>query len=508
MVLEIITMKFPSLFGNKHAAPTSVQHSAIYLHNTLGNERQEFTLPVRVREVRMYNCGPTVYGVQHIGNLSMFVFTDVLRRTLEYNGFKVKQVINITDFGHLSGDNEGDADAGEDRMTKGLKREKMPLTMENMAKLGEKYAALFIDDLKLLNIATDAIEFPRASAYIKAQIAMIQTLIEKAYAYQTAHGVYFDTSRFPGYGALGGIDMKGQKEGARVAKNYEKRNPHDFVLWKSDPKLGWESPWGLGFPGWHIECSAMIRSILGEQIDIHTGGIEHIPIHHNNEIAQSESSTGKKPMSRFWLHRAHIQIDGGKIGKSVGNVVYMSDVTAQGYHPLALRYLFLGAHYRTSANFSWGALAASQTAFAKLVAISMHYKDLKAGKIPPAWQTKFLERINDDLDTPGALAIVWEMIKDKELAPEDLLAGLLDFDRVLGLNLATPDEAAQKLAAGELKEEVQLNDLTVEARTLIEEREQARRDRSWDKADELRRHIDALGFTIEDTKDTVRIFKK
>jgi cysteinyl-tRNA synthetase len=498
-------MKFPTLFGHKKDTAASITDSTpLYLHNTLGNETQQFTLPPRVRTVRMYNCGPTAYGIQHIGNLSMFVFTDVLRKSLEYNGFTVKQVINITDFGHLV----SDADEGEDKMMKGLKREKMPVTMENMAKLAEKYTVIFIEDLQKLNIETDKIEFPRASAYIRAQIAMIQTLMEKGYAYQTAHGVYFDTSRFPDYGKLGGIDLKGQQEGARVAVNHEKRHPHDFVMWKSDPKLGWESPWGLGFPGWHIECSAMIRSILGEQIDIHTGGIEHIPIHHNNEIAQSESANGKKPMSRFWLHRAHIQIDGGKIAKSGGNIVYLSDITAQGYHPLALRYLFLGAHYRTAANFSWEALAASQTAFAKLVAITMHYKDLKVGKIPASWQKKFIERINDDLDTPGALAVVWEMIKDKTLAPEEQLAGLLDFDRVLGLNLANPDEAALKLASAELKEEVALDDLSVGLRTLIEEREQARRDRSWDKADELRRQIEAEGFTIEDAKDTVRVFKK
>jgi cysteinyl-tRNA synthetase len=452
----------------------------------------------------MYNCGPTVYGVQHIGNLSMFVFTDVLRRTLEYNGFKVKQVINITDFGHLT----SDADEGEDKMTKGLKREKMALTMENMSKLAERYASVFFDNLTSLNINIKAIEFPRASAYIPAQIAMIQTLVEKGYAYQTAHGVYFDTSRFPDYGKLGGVDRTGQKEGARVTANLEKRHPYDFVLWKSDTKLGWESPWGLGFPGWHIECSAMIRSVLGEQIDIHTGGIEHIPIHHNNEIAQSEAATGKKPFSRFWMHRAHIQLEGGKISKSVGNVVFMSDVVAQGYNPLALRYLFLGAHYRTSSNFTWEALAASQTAFAKLLAICVHYKDLNPGVVPSVWQEKFVERINDDLDTPGALAVIWEMIKDKSLSPEDLVAGLLNFDQILGLNLASPDHAALVLAAGELKEEVALDDLTIEVRTLIEEREQARRDRSWDKADALRDQIDALGYTLEDAKDSLRVFKK
>ena len=496
-------MKLPSIF-TRQKQTVHTEGAPLYLHNTLGGQVEQFTLPVRVRAVRMYNCGPTVYAEQQIGNLSMFVFTDVLRRTLEYNGFQVKQVINITDFGHLT----SDADEGEDKIMKGLKREKMKVTMENMAKLGEKYAAIFIADLQKLNIDTKKIEFPRASAYINAQIAMIQSLVEKAYAYQTAHGVYFDTTRFPGYGSLGGIDMKGQQEGARVAVNHEKRHPHDFVLWKSDPKLGWESPWGLGFPGWHIECSAMIRSILGEQIDIHTGGIEHIPIHHNNEIAQSEAATGKKPFSRFWLHRAHIQIDGTKISKSVGNVIYLTDVIAQGYHPLVLRYLFLGAHYRTNSNFTWEALAASQTAYAKLVAIYLHYKDLKPGTVPKEWQKKFLERINDDLDTPGALAVVWEMIKDKSLLPEDLLAGLLDFDRVFGLNLANPNDAARALAAGELKEEVAIADIPADIRARIEEREQARRDRSWDRADELRKEIDGLGYTIEDTKDTMRVFKK
>ena len=476
----------------------------LYFYNTLTGQQDLFTLPARAHTVRMYNCGPTVYGVQHIGNLSMFVFTDVLRRTLEYNNFKVKQVINITDFGHLT----SDADDGEDKMTKGLKREKMSLTMENMVLLAEKYTVQFIEDLQKLNIDTTTIDFPRASAYVKAQIAMIQTLVEKSYAYPTPHGVYFDTSCLSDYGKLGGIDMTGQKEGARVAVNPDKRHPHDFVLWKHDAKLGWESPWGMGFPGWHIECSAMIRSILGQQIDIHTGGIEHIPIHHNNEIAQSESATGKKPFSRFWMHRAHIQIDGGKIAKSVGNVVYLSDLSLQQYHPLALRYLFLGAHYRTASNFSWEALGASQTAYARLVAICTHHKDIVPGTVSALWRSRFVERINDDLDTPGAIAVLWEMIKDKTLSPEDLLAGILDFDRVLGLRLGSPDTDAEKLALKELKEEIALNDLSIDVRTRIEKREQARRDRSWDHADVLRKEIEDLGYLIEDSKDTIRVFKK
>src|SRR3989338_7170653 len=263
----------------------------LYLYNTLGKSKQIFTLPAQASAVRMYNCGPTVYDVQHIGNLSMFVFADTLRRALEYNNFSVKQVINITDVGHLT----SDADEGEDKMTKGLKREGKKLTLENMRELGERYTQIFLDDLRKLNIDTSRITFPRASDYIPAQIAMITTLQEKGYAYTTEDGVYFDTSRFPAYGALGGVNIEGQKEGARVAIKSEKRNAADFALWKLDSKLGWDSPWGKGFPGWHIECSAMIRAILGEQIDIHTGGIEHIGVHHNNEIAQSEAATGKKP---------------------------------------------------------------------------------------------------------------------------------------------------------------------------------------------------------------------
>ena len=266
-------MEFLSFFKRKETSAVP-----LYFHNTLGNEKQRFLAAPHAKEVRMYNCGPTVYGRQHIGNLSMFVFTDILRRTLEFNGFTVKQVINFTDFGHLS----SDADEGDDKMTMGLKREGLKPSLENMRALGEKYANLFLEDIRALNVEADKITFPRASDFIPAQIAMIQALTEKGYSYQAKAGVYFDTSRFPEYGKLGDINLAGQKQGARVTADSEKRNPTDFLLWKSDKKLGWDSPWGQGFPGWHIECSAMIRSTLGSQIDIHTGGIEHIPVHHNN----------------------------------------------------------------------------------------------------------------------------------------------------------------------------------------------------------------------------------
>jgi cysteinyl-tRNA synthetase len=459
-----------------------VPPSAIRLHNTLGNTLQEFAPPPG-RRVRMYNCGPTVYNTQHIGNLSAFVFADILRRALEYNGLAVKQVINITDVGHLV----SDADEGEDKMTKGLKREGFELTIENMRTLGERYAKEFIEDLRSLNIPVDSIQFPRASDYIQAQIALAKTLEEKGYAYMTKSGLHFDTSRFPAYGRLGAIKLEGQKEGARVSADPEKRNPSDFLLWRLDPKLGWESPWGKGFPGWHLECSAMARSILGEQIDIHTGGIEHIPVHHNNEIAQSEAATGKQ-FARFWLHRAHIQLEGAKIAKSEGNVVYLADVIERGYHSSALRYLFLGAHYRTPSNFTWEALAAANTALMRLAAYVQATSE--RADLPENYIERFRERVNDDLDTPGALAILWEMAKDATLSPAIVRAGLLEADKVLGLGLATISRPPTRT--------VSADDLPQELKQALAERDTARKNKDFKRADELRDLFKEKGYALVD----------
>ncbi len=492
-------MWFTSWFKKKKQAGLPLS-----FHNTLGNEKQRFMLPPQAKEVRMYNCGPTVYGRQHIGNLSMFVFTDILRRTLEANDFPVKQVINFTDFGHLT----SDGDEGDDKMTTGMKREGLKPTLENMRALGEKYANLFLEDIRTLNVEVDKITFPRASDFIPAQIAMIQALDEKGYTYQGKAGVYFDTSRFPEYGKLGDINLEGLRAGARVTASEDKRNPTDFLLWKSDKKLGWESPWGLGFPGWHIECSAMIRATLGTQIDIHTGGIEHIPVHHNNEIAQSESATGKKPLSRFWLHRAHLQLEGAKIAKSEGNVVYLSDILERGFHPLALRYLLLGSHYRNNSNFTWEALGAAQTAFGKLLALRLTHADVTPGNISQHWGLQIMRRINDDLDTPGALGLLWEMTKDGSLSPADLLATLFYADQVFGLQLEDPQGEARKLAAQYLREEVTDSELPVEIQAFIKERDEARREKSWQRADELRTQIEAAGYTLEDIGDTSRVLKQ
>ncbi len=478
--------------------------SFICFFNTLSKEKEDFTLAAGSKYVRMYNCGPTVYGKQHIGNLSMFIFTDILRRTLEYNGFTVKQSINITDFGHLT----SDADEGEDKMLKGLKNEKLRPSMANMKILAEKYTNIFLEDLRTLNIEVDSLNFPRASDYIDAQIAMIKTLEEKSYAYKAEDGIYYDTSQFPTYGALGNINLEGQKEGARVGVKTSKRNPTDFILWKFSTKMGWNSPWGKGFPGWHIECSAMARATLGEQIDIHTGGIEHIPIHHNNEIAQSEAASGKKPFARFWLHRNHIQIDGGKIAKSEGTVVYLSDVIERGFHPLSLRYLFLGAHYRTPMNFTWEALTAAQTAYAKLLALHEELRSQGTGSVSRNWQRQFTKKIGDDLDTPGALALLWDMTKDESLEPADLLATLNDFDRVLGLNLAEPDEAAQKLAQPFSAVEISSSDLPQNVVDLMHLREKARAEKDWARSDAIRNEITDLGYTLEDSAEGAKVFKR
>src|SRR3989344_2955343 len=441
------------LFGSANR-----EHRPLYLYNTLTKSKEEFTAPPR-GPVRMYNCGPTVYDTSHIGNLRSYVFADLVRRALEDNGFEVKQIINITDFGHLS----SDADSGNDKMTMALKREGLKPTLEKM-------------------------------------------LEEKGYAYRGKDGLYFDTSAFPTYGSLGNIDIEGLKEGARVASAEDKRNPTDFLLWKSDPKIGWDSPWGKGFPGWHIECSAMINATLGKQIDIHTGGIEHIPVHHNNEIAQSEAAIGKKPFSRFWMHHEFLNIDKEKISKSLGNMINLAELSEKGFHPLALRYLFLGAHYRTPMNFTWEALEAAQTSFLKLR--SLVDSEKQTGTIPKTWRAKMHERFNDDLDTPGALGIVWEMVKDRDLAPADIRAGILDADRVLGLGFDKPDSVAEALCKKTFGVPVELDALPERVRTLVEAREAARKEKDWTHADSLRSELQKMNYMVEDTSSGPRLFKR
>ncbi|OGC88878.1 cysteine--tRNA ligase [Candidatus Adlerbacteria bacterium RIFOXYC1_FULL_48_26] len=460
-------------------------------HNTLSGTKEEFR-PLN-HTVRMYNCGPTPYDEQHIGNMVPALLGNLLRRSLETWGYPVNQVTNITDFGHLSGDNDGNADLGEDRMSRGLKREGWDFTMENMRKLAEKYTEIFLHDIASLGVPTNKIKFPRASDYIKEEIALVRALEEKGYAYVISDGVYFDTKKFIGYGKLGGLADSGPTE-ARIEGNSEKKNPRDFALWKfaeGEKKLGWESPWGKGFPGWHIECTAMIFALLGKQIDIHTGGIEHIPVHHNNEIAQAEAVTGKQYV-RYWLHNAHITIEGKKISKSLGNTVYLHNIVDKGLNPLALRYWFMTGHYRTPMNFTWDALEGADAALSRL---TRAYLEMKEGKADEVFLQKFYTCIANDLGTAQALALVWENLSTLNKAT------LRQADRILGLGFADA-RPPQKLTV--LKQE----DLPEEIKELVEEREEARSTRDFSKSDHLRGRLEELGFTVTDSAEGQKITKK
>ena len=454
-------------------------------HNTLSGKLEEFQ-PRTPDLVQMYHCGPTVYGIQHIGNLSMFVFTDILRRTLEYNNLNVKQVINFTDFGHLT----SDADEGEDKMSKGLKTEGLSPTLENMHKLGRKYAKIFLADIAKLNVNTTGTIFPYASDYVQDQIELIKTLEGKHFTYKTSDGIYFDTGKFPKYGQLGGVSAFDTQ--ARVTLNTEKHDQKDFALWKFNNELGWSSPWGQGFPGWHIECSTMIIKLLGDQIDIHTGGIEHIPVHHNNEIAQSEAATGKEPFSKYWLHRAHLQVGGKKIAKSEGNTVYLSEIIEKGFSPLVLRYLLLLSHYRTPTNFTWEALEAARNAYRKLKEFTASLNS-SGGKVDEKYKTLFKETIANDLNTPETLAIVWKLVKDKSVSDADKYVTLIDFDRVIGLDLEN--------------NEFEIKDIPEDIMRIYKERENARAKKDWKKADILRQESFLKGYDISDTEEGQKLTK-
>jgi len=467
----------------------------LVLHNTLSGQDDAFA-PLG-RTVKMYNCGPTVYDYQHIGNMRPYIFADTLRRALEVNGYKVKQVINFTDVGHLTGDNEGDPNVGQDKVEKKAAEEGLSVEV-----IVTRVTKAYYEDLDRLNINRGKIIFARATDHIREQIALVKTLEEKGYTYKTEDGIYFDTSKFREYGKLGNIDIEGLKEGARVEKVSGKKNLTDFALWKFSPKNAkrqqeWDSPWGVGFPGWHLECSAIAMSFLGPQLDIHTGGIDHIPIHHNNEIAQSECATGKQ-FSRFWLHNAFITVEGKKISKSIGNTIYVRNIIDRGLSPIALRLWFLGAHYRSPMNFSWEALEGSQTA---LVRLHRHFvEDLptKSGTVDEGLFRAFLEAINNDLDTPKALAIMWDTVKNTTLPDPEKRATLLAFDRVLGLGLSESNAKLLAMLAGK-EHRLAIQEIPSEIHTISEEREAARSKGDFAEADRLRALAAEKGYQIEDT---------
>lgn len=464
------------------------------IFNTLGRELQEFK-PIEEGKVSFYQCGPTVYWTQHIGNMRAVVMGDLIRRSLGYLGYEVKYVRNYTDFGHLT----SDADEGEDKMEKGAKRD--GVTPKEVA---DKYIKEFEIDVAALNTLPPTVT-ARATDYLKSMIEMVQTLVDKDIAYVTPSAIFFDISKFEDYTKLSGqkLEMNKVGEGHGDVEDSNKRNPQDFAIWffrtgaHKNALQYWPSPFtspevenGYGFPGWHIECSAMVKSTLGETIDIHMGGIEHIPVHHPNEIAQSESANDKKYVN-YWVHNEHLDVDGTKMSKSLGNVYNLSTIVEKGYSPLVLRYFFLQSQYRSKQNFTMEALEASKKAFERLQNFiknwSLNFEQGSTFKVDDSYKKTFTEHLENDFNIPAALAVIWDVIKS-DLDDGTKLVTILDFDRVLGLGLENA------LTNPEIK------DTPLEAKILLEERNLARINKEWSKSDELRDRLKSeFNLTVKDT---------
>ncbi len=464
------------------------------LFNTVTRSLEPFT-PLSSKEVLLYSCGPTVYDYAHIGNLRAYIFVDTLKRTLVYNGYDVNHTMNFTDFGHLT----SDEDSGEDKMMKGLKREGYDVSLASMRMLADTYIEAFKSDLDTLNIIP-ATQYARASDYVREQIKLIETLSEKGYTYETTDGLYFDVEKYPDYGRLGNIDIHALKAGARVEVNTEKKHPADFALWKKG-ELGWDSRWGKGFPGWHVECSAMAFATLGKQIDIHTGGVDHIAIHHNAEIAQCECITGKE-FAHYWMHNEHLHLSDEKISKSLGNSLIMADLIEKGYTGDDYRYWLLQTHYRTRANFSFEALDGARQALRRLKQlVFVTWKD-ERGKIHDDRLQSIVAAINDDLDTPKVIALLHDIIKDDALTPGERKTLLLEADALLGIGLSDdPEEALSKLGL------VAIDSLPADIQTMIDTRQAARAAQNWDESDRLRDALAIKGYSVKDTPTGPQVTK-
>ena len=453
------------------------------IYNTLTHKIEEFK-PISEAEVKLYTCGPTVYNYAHIGNLRTYIFEDILKRVLQYNNYKVNHVMNITDVGHLT----DDADAGEDKMEKGSRREG-----KTAWEIAEFYTQAFQNDLKKLNIESPT-TWCKATDNIPEQIELVQTLIDKGFTYETSDGIYFDTTKFPAYGEMANLQNQELEAGSRVEIG-EKKNSHDFALWKfSKPEekrqMEWEAFGRMGFPGWHIECSAMSSKYLGQHFDIHCGGIDHIPVHHTNEIAQSEAAFGEHPWVNYWMHGEFIVLKNDeKMSKSSDNFVTLNTLKEKGIDPLAYHFFLLQTHYRKQLSFSFEALESAQTGLenlrSKILKLKKENKKLNTTEL----QTKFLEKINDDLDMPGALALVFDSLKNEEIDYETIL----QFDKVLGLGL---DKVEEKQI-----------EISTEVQQLLNERQQARTNKNWFESDRLRDEIAKLGFQVEDTSGGQKITK-
>ena len=457
----------------------------IYFYNTLTKQKDLFK-PIEEGKVKIYSCGPTVYKDATIGNMRTNLLNDTLRRVLKYNGYELKHVMNITDVGHLV----SDGDEGEDKMLKSAREEhKSPL------EIAEYYTKLFFRDLERLNIETPEVVC-KATDHIKEMLEMVQKIMKNGYAYETSTAIYFDVSKLDKYGILSGINLNDQKAGARVDIDPEKRNPYDFALWIKAPAnhlMKWDSPWGPSYPGWHIECSAMSTKYLGEEFDIHTGGIDLVPTHHENEIAQNKGACGKNP-AHYWIHGEYLLINGGKMSKSLGNTYLIDDIIAKGYSPLAYRLFNYSCHYRGKLNFTWEGIESANTSLIRLR--EGYQKHLNGNsdvsdEIIADMENRFHQAINDDMNMPLALSVVWEAVKYPEKSTK--IAQLLKkFDTVLGIKI----------------DEVQETKIPQEILDLVEERKQARSDKNWSESDRLRDLIAEKGYIVKDTKDGTEVLKK
>ena len=458
------------------------------LYNTLTHKKEDF-IPLNKDEVKVYSCGPTVYNYAHIGNMRAYILMDLLRKTLEYNGYKVKQVMNITDVGHMT----SDADEGEDKMLKSARL--MNMSPSDIAK---KYTDLFMKDISLLNVRTPDI-IAKATDHISEMEEYVTNILENGYAYETSKGIYFDTSKLENYGNyLSKNNVEGLKAGARIEVDKEKKNPLDFALWIKAPKehiMKWNSKYGVCYPGWHIECSAMSKKYLGNYFDIHTGGVDHIPIHHENEIAQSMGAEGKVP-AKYFLHTEFLLIDGGKMSKSLGNVYTLEDLQNKGIEPLAFRYFSYTANYTNKLNFTWDAINSAQVSLRKLREQTISHKNSESNvsdEIIKDLENRFLEAINDNINMPVAISVVWDALKQEK--SKNIYELLKKFDKVLSLDI-------------DKKEEETSDDVPQEVLSLLKERKDAKQNKEYEKADNIRNEVLKLGYEIIDTKDGQKVKKK
>lgn len=458
----------------------------IKIYNTL--DRKKVTLePITKDTVKLYSCGPTVYNFAHIGNLRTYIFMDILRKTLKYDGYKLKSVMNITDVGHLT----SDSDTGEDKLEKSAKEQN-----KDPYEIAAYYTNIFFNDFNKLNI-----EIPdlvcKATDHIDDMIKFVENLIKNGYAYETNDGIYFDTDKFENYGSLSGQKRDELKAGSRVEINNEKKNPRDFALWKKAEKnhiMQWPSPWGMGYPGWHIECSVMSQKYLGDRFDIHTGGVDHIPVHHENEIAQNEAYCGHKTVNN-WMHAEFMLVNNGKMSKSLGNVYTIAQLEEKKYSPMCFRYFCLNTHYRKKLNFTFDALESSKTAYNRLLTLIQEHKNSQEKtdkKILEKYLNEFDSAINDDLNTPLVLGILWTMLREKKSI--DVYNMVQTFDKILSLNL---------------NEEIKNNEENIpkDIIDLCQERFEAKKEKNYVIADEIRKQVESYGYSIIDKKDGFEIIK-